>query len=449
MLLRFISKNLYSFNEETEFNLFPSSRTTHHLHHKVNCGHAKALRMSAIYGANGAGKSNLIKALTLMDLIVTEGKVDFLSNQQQDLAFRFSGAEVEPISLAIEFFKNEKIYYYTISFIDGTIVNEELYQSLENKDVMIFSRQMNEGKQKISFAEGFSENESNATFLEVLQDRILLPEEALLSFLATKYPTEFADATYAHEWFIQNLMTVFPGGRPGTAAHLYDSNPEMLQLLNTILPQMRTGVSKMKIWKGIVDENSPTLSDEWRRLIPILKENPGKAYPMYHTFDNRVTASAVYEDGKIIMKTLEPIHEMEDGREVKMPIYNESDGTLRLIDYIPFIYSIIHEERIYIIDEIERSLHPILIKEIINKISSIKDTKGQLIFTTHESCLLDQKILRSDEIWFAEKDGGQATHLYPLSDFNIHSTANIENGYLNGRYGGIPFLSNLKDLNWQ
>lgn len=447
MLLRFISKNLYSFNEETEFNLFPSSRTTHHLHHKVSCGHAKALRMSAIYGANGAGKSNLIKALTLMDLIVTDGNVEFLSNQHTDLAFRFSNEKNNPISLAIEFYKNEKIYYYTISFVSGIITNEELYQSLENNDVRIFSREIIDGKQKITFAEGFSENASNATFLEVLQDRILRPEEVLLSFLASKYPNEFHDATSAHEWFIQNLMTVFPGSRPGISAHLFDSNPQMLDLLNTLLPQMRTGVSKMKIWKGVVDENSHTLSDEWRKLIPILKENPGKAYPMYHTFDDRVTASAVYEDGKVIMKTLEPIHKLEDGSEVAMPIYSESDGTLRLIDYIPFIYSIIHEDRIYIIDEIERSLHPILIKEIINKISSINEAKGQLIFTTHESCLLDQKILRSDEIWFAEKDGGQSTHLYPLSDFNIHSTANIENGYLNGRYGGIPFLANLRDLN--
>ena len=448
MLLRFISKNLYSFNEETEFNLFPSSRTTHHLHHKVSCGHAKALRMSAIYGANGAGKSNLIKALTLMDLIVTDGNVEFLANQHTDLAFRFSNEKNNPISLAIEFYKNEKIYYYTISFVSGIITNEELYQSLENNDVRIFTREIIDGKQKITFAEGFSENASNATFLEVLQDRILRPEEVLLSFLASKYPNEFHDATSAHEWFIQNLMTVFPGSRPGISAHLFDSNPQMLDLLNTLLPQMRTGVSKMKIWKGVVDENSHTLSDEWRKLIPILKENPGKAYPMYHTFDDRVTASAVYEDGKVIMKTLEPIHKLEDGSEVAMPIYSESDGTLRLIDYIPFIYSIIHEDRIYIIDEIERSLHPILIKEIINKISSINEAKGQLIFTTHESCLLDQKILRSDEIWFAEKDGGQSTHLYPLSDFNIHSTANIENGYLNGRYGGIPFLSNLRDLNW-
>lgn len=101
----------------------------------------------------------------------------------------------------------------------------------------------------------------------------------------------------------------------------------------------------------------------------------------------------------------------------------------------------------FLVDEIERSIHPILIKNIISKISESKEAKGQLIFTTHESCLLDQDIFRPDEIWFAQKDINQSTQLYPLSDYNIHKTANIEKGYLNGRYGGIPNLSNNINLN--
>jgi AAA15 family ATPase/GTPase len=115
---------------------------------------------------------------------------------------------------------------------------------------------------------------------------------------------------------------------------------------------------------------------------------------------------------------------------------------------MPLLYAVTRHDAVYIVDEVERSIHPILIKDIINKLSKSTDTKGQLIFTTHESALLDQDIFRPDEIWFAQKDTDQATQLYPLSDFNIHKTANIENGYLNGRYGGIPFLSNLKDLHW-
>lgn len=68
---------------------------------------------------------------------------------------------------------------------------------------------------------------------------------------------------------------------------------------------------------------------------------------------------------------------------------------------------------------------------------------GQLVFSTHETCLLDQEILRTDEIWFAQKNAHGSTELYSLSDFNVHSTANVENGYLNGRYGGIPFMNEL------
>ena len=115
---------------------------------------------------------------------------------------------------------------------------------------------------------------------------------------------------------------------------------------------------------------------------------------------------------------------------------------------MPLFYAVTNEDKVYVVDEMERSIHPILIKSLMERLSHSEKASGQLIFSTHESGLLDQDVFRPDEIWFAQKDAEQATQLYPLSDFNIHKTANIENGYLNGRYGGIPFLSNLKDLHW-
>ena len=78
----------------------------------------------------------------------------------------------------------------------------------------------------------------------------------------------------------------------------------------------------------------------------------------------------------------------------------------------------------------------------------IPDLKSQIIFTTHESNLLDLEIFRQDEIWFAEKKQTGSTDLYALSDFKEHNTIDIRKGYLNGRYGSIPFLANLQDLNW-
>ena len=177
------------------------------------------------------------------------------------------------------------------------------------------------------------------------------------------------------------------------------------------------------------------------------KQYPGVPQPLFGNRSGEVS-NIIYDQGQVVLKTLVAIHTDNNGDITEMPITRESDGTRRIIEYMPLLYAITRQNAVYIVDEIERSIHPILIKEIIRKLSYGDGAKGQLIFTTHESALLDQDIFRPDEIWFAQKDTDQATQLYPLSDFNIHKTANIENGYLNGRYGGIPFLSNLKDLHW-
>lgn len=100
------------------------------------------------------------------------------------------------------------------------------------------------------------------------------------------------------------------------------------------------------------------------------------------------------------------------------------------------------------IDEIDQSLHPVLLYSLVSKIMDDETTKGQFIFTTHEANLLDLKIFRQDEIWFAEKDKKtSANQLYSLSEFKPRNDLDIRKGYLNGRFGAIPFLAHLEDLN--
>ena len=217
----------------------------------------------------------------------------------------------------------------------------------------------------------------------------------------------------------------------------------MNSLLQDVLSGTKTGITSVEVGSRVVDENQLDPG-----FVKGLKDTPGVPKILQNTADDRINNSIVYENGQLIYLEIQPKHQLSDGTDINMPIVFESDGTIRLIEYIPLLYLVLTKDCVVIIDEIERSLHPILIKEIITKISESLTAKGQLIFTTHESCLLDQEILRPDEIWFAQKDTEQATQFYPLSDFNIHKTANIENGYLNGRYGGIPFLSNLNDLHW-
>jgi len=442
MLLRFVIKNFYSFKEQSEFNLFPSSKATYNTHHINSCGHAEVLRFSSIYGANGAGKSNLIKALIDLQGIVAQGHISGLILN----TYKFQLAKEkldEPVSLAIEFYSHNTIYYYSIDLDTDQVINEALYISEKNKDRLVFERHGN-GSQSISFGKGFFKDKKDALFSSVLEERLLNKDALLLSFMAVKYPEENLDIKQAYDWILNGLFIIRSDSMKNlTIPHALDTNPEMMNLLMSLLPGMKTGISSMAVVPTVVNDD---MIDP--RLANSIKSTPGRAWTFPSRTDSRINDTIVYENERLIRKELQPYHRLDDGTEIKMPISFESDGTIRLIEYVPVIYLILNQECTVIIDEIERSLHPILVKGIISKLSESKTAKGQIVFTTHESCLLDKEILRPDEIWFAQKDEDQATQLYPLSDFNIHKTANIENGYLNGRYGGIPFLSNLKDLHW-
>lgn len=160
------------------------------------------------------------------------------------------------------------------------------------------------------------------------------------------------------------------------------------------------------------------------------------------------TFTVTKENDKYVVKRVVTSRAV-DNKEVLFEIKEESDGTQRLFDFIPMIDNLLKYDCTYVVDEFDRSLHPFLLQKLVRKIMSSK-TMGQLVFTTHEASLLDCKIFRADEIWFVEKDKEkQSTQLYTLSEFKPRYDLDIEKGYLNGRFGAIPFLSKLEDLNWE
>lgn len=445
MLLRFAADNIMSFKETVEFNTFPSSKSHSHEWHKIQCGHATALRMSAIYGANGAGKSNLLKCISMLKSMVEVEKLGDLS-LTDDLYFRLDDeGKNRPSELAIEFFAKGNIFYYHIVFNRMEIVEEELILSQKTKDITIFSRKNNE----ITVRGEFLQQGSKDNFIEMFLDamnRIIRPDMLALSFFGHYYPDVLPKVKDAFDW-ITRLQVVLPAMRIGFLPHVLDKDAEFAKLVNSIMPELKTGISKLSIRKEIVNEDDIRGNSAMQQAYAAAKEMPGNPQMLMETKKDEIS-NIVFEDGIAYLKTLVAVHIDSDGHDVEMNMGMESDGTRRLIEYMPLLYSVLKHDKVFVVDEIERSIHPIMIKTLMSKISANKDARGQIIFTTHESCLLDQSIFRPDEIWFAQKDVNQSTQLYPLSDYNIHKTANIENGYLNGRYGGIPFLSNLTDLKW-
>lgn len=443
MLIRFQVKNLYSFEEETEFNLLTND-SEHLPHHKKHCNGVDFLRLSAIYGANASGKSNFVRAIGLLQNIVKKGKI---IDEVSDYKFKLSKeALTKPISLAIELLSNSKMYYYTLTFDQKKILNETLVETFKDKeDRIVFERSLTNERQEIPFIESQVKNEKERMFLELLSDKLLSKDELLLTFLTQKYPNEYADIDNVFEWFSDVLIVLNSNfNKIRGIAHKFDTDDSTTMFANAFIPTLGTGIQKIDIQKReIVGQGN-----EMNYLKDNIKNDQEQLFTNTNPDTGEEITFVMEENDKIFAKRIFTEHLDKEGHKVFFPFGWESDGTKRLLEYTPLINGVINAEVVFVVDEIERSIHPMMIKELIRKISSDTSAQGQLIFTTHESCLLDQEILRTDEIWFTQKDKGGATHMYSLSDFNISNTANIEDGYLNGRYGGIPFLSNLKELNW-
>ena len=447
MLIRFQIKNLYSFEEETEFNLLTNDSELLP-HHKKHANGVDFLRLSAIYGANASGKSNFVKAIALLQESVKRGKI---IDNPNDCKFKLSEeALTKPISLGIELLSNSKMYYYTLTFEHNQILNEALIETFkEGEDRIVFERTLVEGIQQIPFVGGNVKDEKERMFLELLSEKLLDKDELLLTFLAQKYPNEYADIDNVFSWFSETLIVLTSNFKTRGIAHYFDVNENVRLFIHNYLSNLSAGIENVFIETNRIEEIFPNINDKTKKdIIDDIKKEKNSFITFYDSDKKEDISIVLDEYDTLYTKRLFTEHSGKDGYKERFPLSLESDGTKRLLEYAPLISDVINNERVYIVDEIERSIHPMMIKELIKKISSDTTAKGQLIFTTHESCLLDQEILRPDEIWFTQKDIGGATQMYSLSDFNISNTATVENDYLNGRYGGIPFLSNLKELNW-
>jgi hypothetical protein len=143
------------------------------------------------------------------------------------------------------------------------------------------------------------------------------------------------------------------------------------------------------------------------------------------------------------------LHKTADPRGAWLPLEAESAGTVTLLGMAAQVIDVLRRGGLLCIDELEASLHPTLALELLRMFHDRENNPrgAQLVVTTHDTNLLGDVLgespLRRDQIWFTEKDDEGATHLYPLTDFQPRAHENLERGYLQGRYGAIPFLGTL------
>jgi uncharacterized protein len=448
MLIRFVIENLFSFGDRKEFTTIPNNRLKTLEHHKYDDCNFNILKIASIYGANGAGKSNLIKSLELFQKLVIREKIPF---RLKDYRFKFheSGDSKSQI-FAIEFIQNNIAFYYGIVLNDSRIETEELYLSGLGKkeDSLLYERKTDkDNNTNIVFLKEFEDDEKSQILKSVLLEEFVKPDEPILKLLSNRDNKFLKNVKIAFKWFEDTLEIITPDSKPRALAHKIDVDKEFKKYAKDLMCSFNIGITDLTSDKK--DLNEFFGEDNEKELDKLEKEVEDSPQKMVGLRSNKGDEIIIVkENGSIWVKTLKVGHIGKSNKSVLFNLDEESDGTIRLLDFVPAFKSVISNQKVYVIDEIERSIHPLLIKELVQKFSLDSKTKGQLIFTTHESNLLNQEIFRQDEIWFVEKNKDGSTDLYSLNDFKEHKTIDIQKGYLNGRYGSIPFLGNLQDLNW-
>lgn len=449
MLIRVVTTNFRSYGQETEFNMLPSSNVRKKEWHIHSQGRgANVLRTAVIYGANGAGKSCLIKALDRLQSMVDTGYLP-------STAFRDANKYIDvetPVTIEVEFGTETDQYSYGVSYRGTRCVEEWLYSTIK-KPVCVFERKYDAqtGKTNIKLtASSKRDEDKNKLLVSLLEDNLLKDNELLLSKRDVVKNAQMIDA---FQWLTTKLYVIFPESRSTSIFDNRYSDETFKSQSEALLSALDLGINELTLKDEDIESFKRDFS-EWPNLVQFvdrivnkLSRSPQGTSGVIDT--SAFTGSMRLENNKCFVRRVQTLHRVNDS-PYDFELKEESDGTQRIFDFVPMVQDVKNEACTYVIDELDRSLHPILVRALVSRIVGDKNMKGQLIFTTHDAGLLDGNVFRNDEIWFAEKDRDtQSTHLYTLDEFKPRADLNLAKGYLNGRFGAIPFLARLDELSWE
>lgn len=445
MLIRFSAGNFLSFKETINFCMTASSERIHP-HHVLRAtarNHPHLLRMAAMYGPNAAGKSNLVKALKFVRHLVVEGLGPGAEIPVQ--RFRLDSTCLqEPAQFAIEFRVGTTNYAYAFAVNRTSILSEQLQTITNSTETLLFSRETSpEGTVTVRFGPSLSrKSKRERQFLDFIA-RGTRPNQLFVRESIDRNVHLFRPI---YDWFRRTLTIIEPSTNYQTLEIRLGTDEDFRAFLVHVLKAAGTGISDVRTEEVQIEAIlNPT--DELQRLQSQLSEGD---YIFIRGPEGRRFALEKRQDTLRALKITTVHGGKQTAQAATFETHEESDGTQRLFDLLPMLYDLDQggHERVYVVDEIGRSMHPHLTNMIVNMHldPDHAHTSSQLIITTHETNLLDLDILRRDEIWFVEKKADASTDLYALSDFQPRYDKDIRRDYLVGRYGAIPFIGNIRHL---
>jgi len=414
MLLEFRVGNFRSIRDVQTLSLVASSDKAHSDTHLEATGiptSPNTVKSAVIYGANASGKTSLLMALDYMRTVVAQSATFIQPGQTYNIQrFKLDNSyEGKPSSFEITFLHDGLRYEYAFQMTQARFLSEYLFVYKTARPSLIFSREFDGNKDTYEF--GTYLTGPKKLWEESTRDNAL--------FLSTAAQLNSELLSPIFKWLIFNIVFL-----PAQAMISTD--------FSTALLATEYGKKKVQAFMSAADISIDEISTAERKGVHV-QINPSVAP-----------------------------HTIQEEREFKVPVFkhtapkgsatfeltDESTGTQRLFSLAAPVLDVLRDGRILLVDELDASLHPLLVRQLIAMFHNkqLNQKNAQLIFTTHDTTLLDKAIFRRDQVWFTEKDVDQATNLYPLTDFSPRKNEALEKGYLMGRYGAVPFFRELPSL---
>ncbi len=397
MLLYFKTFNNFSYQDEVTFSMVAGAYTDH-LENTINVEKykIKTLKTSVIYGANASGKSNLLKAITNGVVLIQNSFIDSKSFQQMPFFHNLTNEKNESLftyyvyGILIEGIQFE----YSFAFNQNQILEERLLEYRSQKPIQHFIRKYNTVTNVYDWNFSSLFTGKKETVKDITNSKTL--------FLTIGSQTELPVAIKVLNWFKFNIVWTINSDSPGNL------NPDYT--LKYILENPNHKETILK-W---LQEADFTIED-----ILVEESIAGLKATTFHK--GRNTA------GEEILTAFDLTSQ-------------ESAGTNRFIAWIGVWIDVLKTGKVLLIDELGNSMHTLLSKHLISEFHSKNVNNAQLIFTTHDTNLMNPELFRRDQIWIVDRDKLGNSKLYPLSDYNIKKGKILENSYLQGVYGGIPHI---------
>lgn len=377
----------------------------------------RLLRSNVIYGPNASGKSTLVNALDFMrDRVINSAKESQANEEISVTPFKLTAASRSGDSeFEVTFIEEGVRYQYGFRCNRQRFTEEWLFAYPEGRTQKWFQRAFDPetGKDDYRFTTSFLGGRKRQDWRGQTRDNAL--------FLSTALQFNNEQLKPVLNWFQQRLRIIKAGQSlvPAYTMNRCRNEADKRQILEFM------NSADLSIADIRIDTQAFTPDILPRDMPAALRDGISQEMA-----------------GKEMMKTTFLHEDVETHEAIEFEQEEESDGTRALFAFAGPWLDVIEKERVLMVDELDTSLHPLMVHYLV-KLLHHQGRKAQLIFTTHDTTLLSQKILRRDQIWFMEKNDRNATELYPLSDFSPRDNEAVERGYLNGRYGGIPFLKDL------